>query len=114
MIKNKVVLVPFPYDDLSAVKLRPALCLTDYIGSHRHVVLAYITSQVSSIPLATDVVLDNNHPEFGDLGLRAASTVQLHRLVTVRSTFMRRELGVLPASFEVEVAAKLRGLFELS
>lgn len=28
MIKSKVVLVPFPFDDLSTNKARPAVCLT--------------------------------------------------------------------------------------
>jgi len=28
MTKGKVVLVPFPFDDLSATKVRPAVCLT--------------------------------------------------------------------------------------
>ena len=39
MIKGKVVLVPFPFDDLSSSKVRPAICLTEAIGVHRHVVL---------------------------------------------------------------------------
>ena len=46
MVKGKVVLVLFPFDDLTSAKLRPAVCLTDPIGSHRHVVLAFITSQI--------------------------------------------------------------------
>jgi hypothetical protein len=29
MTKGKVVLVPFPFDDLSATKVRPAFCLTN-------------------------------------------------------------------------------------
>jgi hypothetical protein len=34
-MKYKVVLVPFPFDDLSSSKVRPAVCLTDPIGPHR-------------------------------------------------------------------------------
>ena len=37
MTKGKVVLATFPFDDLSAVKARPAVCLTNLIGEHRHV-----------------------------------------------------------------------------
>jgi len=33
MTKGKVVLVPFPFDDLSATKVRPAVCLTNPIES---------------------------------------------------------------------------------
>jgi mRNA interferase MazF len=46
MTKHKVVLVPFPFDDLSGAKVRPAICLTEPIGPYRHVVLAFITSKV--------------------------------------------------------------------
>jgi hypothetical protein len=42
MTKGKVVLVPFPFNDLSAAKVRPAVCLTDPVGPHRHVILAFI------------------------------------------------------------------------
>lgn len=42
MTKGKVVLVPFPFDDLSAAKVRPAVCLSDPISQHRHVILAFI------------------------------------------------------------------------
>ena len=41
---GKVVLVAFPFDDLSGSKVRPAVCLTDPIGPHRHVVLAFVSS----------------------------------------------------------------------
>lgn len=33
-MRAKVVLVRFPFDDLSATKVRPALCLTEPIGLH--------------------------------------------------------------------------------
>ena len=46
MAKSKVVLVPFPFDDLSATKVRPAVCLTEPIGPHRHVILAFIQALV--------------------------------------------------------------------
>jgi|SRR5579862_7958908 len=44
-MKDKVVLVRFPFDDLSASKVRPAVCLTAAVGPHRHVALGFITSQ---------------------------------------------------------------------
>lgn len=57
MTKGKVVLVPFPFDDLSTMKVRPAVCLTEPIGTHRHVILAFITSQVPSDLLETDLTI---------------------------------------------------------
>ena len=35
MTKGKVVLVPFPFDDLSTSKVRPAVCLINPFGPYR-------------------------------------------------------------------------------
>ena len=113
MTKSKVVLVPFPFDDLSATKARPAVCLTEPIGPHRHVILAFITSQQPSDLLDTDVALDANHTDFPLTGLRVSSTLRLHRLMTVTTALIQRELGVLPPGTQTEVTQKLRRLFAL-
>jgi mRNA interferase MazF len=34
MTKGRIVLVPFPFDDMTASKVRPAVCLTDPIGPY--------------------------------------------------------------------------------
>lgn len=41
MTRGKIVLVPFPFDDLSTAQVRPAVCLTEPTGPQRHVVLAF-------------------------------------------------------------------------
>jgi mRNA interferase MazF len=45
-MRYRVILVPFPFDDLSGSKVRPAVCLTEAVGIYRHIVLAFITSVV--------------------------------------------------------------------
>ena len=112
MTKGKVVLVPFPFDDLSATKVRPAVCLTNPIGVHRHVVLAFITSQVPAPLVSSDIVLDARDPDFSATGLRVSSTLRLHRLITVATSIIQRELGELSPRMQAEVNAKLRDLFE--
>ena len=111
MTRGKVVLVPFPFDDLSAAKVRPAVCLTDPIGPHRHVILAFISSRIPTDLLETDLVLDSRRADFGTTGLRVSSTLQLHRLMTVTTALIRRELGELSPQMQGEVADKLRKLF---
>jgi hypothetical protein len=44
-MKFKIVLINFPFDDFTQIKLRPALCLTDFISNHKQVILAPITSK---------------------------------------------------------------------
>lgn len=113
MTKGKVVLVPFPFDDLSGTKARPAICLTDPIGPHRHVVLAFITSRAQAELLDTDFVLDSTHPDFAATGLRVSSTLRLHRLMTATTSLIQRELGELSPAMQTEVANRLRQLFGL-
>jgi len=113
MTKGKVVLVPFPFDDLATTKVRPAVCLTEPVGPHRHVILAFVTSQIVTDLLDTDLVIDSQDPDFGETGLRVSSTLRPHRLMTVATTFIRRELGTLSSTMQKAVEEKLRRLFAL-
>jgi mRNA interferase MazF len=114
MMKYKVVLVPFPVDDLSSNKVRPAVCLTEPIGPHRHIILAFITSRIPVIPLATDIVIDSHDPDFALTGLHVSSTLQLHRLMTATTTLIRRKLGQLPPKIQTQVKQRLHKLFDLA
>jgi mRNA interferase MazF len=114
MIKGRVVLVPFPFDDLSSTKVRPAVCLTNPIGPHRHVVLGFISSQVPIDIFETDVVLDAAESGFRSTGLRVSSILRLHRLMTVTTSFIQRDLGELFPRARREVDQRLKKLFELS
>ena len=67
-MRFRVVLVPFPFDDLSGQKVRPAVCLTNPVGTHRHVVLAFITSTVPPLPEPTDILLTPGTPDFTATG----------------------------------------------
>ncbi len=111
--RGKVVLLPFPFDDLSATKVRPAICLTDPIGPYEHVILAFITSRVPEVLLDTDVMLSTERPGYADTGLRLPSVLRLHRLMTVATSLIRRELGILSPEMQTEVDEKLSRLFDL-
>ncbi|MBN1762759.1 MAG: type II toxin-antitoxin system PemK/MazF family toxin [Methanomicrobia archaeon] len=112
-MKGKVVLLPFPFDDLSAAKVRPAVCLTEPIGLHHHVVLAFITSRIPQDLLETDLVLDANQVDFALTGLKVSSTLRLHRLMTVTTSLIQREVGELSSNMVAEVDKRLQKLFGL-
>ena len=63
MIKHSIVLVPFPFDDFSATKVRPALCLTSEIGGLGHVIISFISSKVPENKLESDVEIKVGTPE---------------------------------------------------
>ena len=112
--KGKVVLVPFPFDDLSAIKVRPAVCLTQPIGAYQHILLAFITSRISDNPLPTDIILDTSHRDFSLSGLAKPSTLRLHFLMTARISLILRELGTLSESTQADIYRRLCLLFSSS
>ncbi|HEX8295710.1 MAG TPA: type II toxin-antitoxin system PemK/MazF family toxin [Chthoniobacteraceae bacterium] len=95
-MRYKVVLVPFPFDELAGNKVRPAVCLTDAVGPYHHVVLAFITSVVPAQLEPTDLLLDPGSRPIGATGLRVRSVLRLHRLITVPSSVILRQLGCSP------------------
>jgi predicted HTH domain antitoxin len=50
-MKGKVVLVKFPFDDLSSSKVRPAVCLTNAVGANQHIILALLTNLYNAFTL---------------------------------------------------------------
>ncbi|MGH7952046.1 MAG: type II toxin-antitoxin system PemK/MazF family toxin [Limisphaerales bacterium] len=113
LTRGKIFLVPFPFDELSATKLRPAVCLTEPIGVNRHIVVAFIPSREVADLLPTDIALPTNHSDFPATGLRVNSVLLLHRLMTLSTKIIQRELGRLSPALEQEVADKLGILFDL-
>jgi mRNA interferase MazF len=110
-MRGKVVLVPFPFDDLSSTKVRPAVCLTDPVGQHRHVVLAFVSSVVPALLLPTDLPIEPSDSDFAQTGLRVRSVLRLHRLMTVTTSIVRRDLGDLSQRQIRDVEQRLRLLF---
>jgi mRNA interferase MazF len=108
-----VVLVPFPFDDLSGRKLRPAVCLTPVIGVHHHVVLGFVSSVIPQQLEPTDLLIDPSRAGFPATGLKVASVVRLHRLLTLSASVVARKLGALDADLQAQVREKLRKLFDV-
>ena len=109
--RGKVVLVNFPFGDLLASKVRPAVCLTHPIGSYTHVILALISSRIPSDLLETDFIINTSHEDFSGTGLKVTSTLRLHRLMTVTTSLCQRELGEFSPGILGEVDDKLKKLF---
>ena len=113
MTKGRIVLVPFPFDDMTASKVRPAVCLTDPIGPYRHVIVAFVSSQMPMNIAATDVVLDPQREDFGATGLWVGSVLRLHRVVTLTTALIHRDMGKLSPAWQNEVDQTLAVPFGL-
>jgi mRNA interferase MazF len=111
MTRGKVVLIPFPFDDMTATKVRPVVCLTEPLGEHRHVVVAFMTSRAPTERMASDLLINPDEPAMKGTGLRVVSTLRLHRLLTISTSLISRELGALPSTLMATCQDRLRSLF---
>ncbi len=112
MIKNTIVLVPFPFDDLSASKVRPALCLTSEIGKYNHVIIAFISSKIPEDLIDSDLIITKQSENCIGTGLTVDSVIRLHKMVTIPKNLISRKLGEINQSVAIEINRKIRQLFE--
>jgi mRNA interferase MazF len=95
-VSGEVVVVPFPFTDLSSMKVRPALVLASL--SRGDVILCQITSQSGGHPEAIPVPQSDFEP--GGV-LPRASFALPHRVVTANEVCVRRAVGKLkPAKLQ--------------
>ncbi|GAB2781487.1 type II toxin-antitoxin system PemK/MazF family toxin [Rhabdobacter roseus] len=105
MKKGDIVLIPFPFTDLTGQKKRPALVL---VTTSTDITVAFITSQVKWQE-EYDLKLDPN-PENG---LKKASLVRLSKIATLDHDLVIGRLGTLPARDTDLLNKKLIKLFKL-
>ena len=97
---GSVVLVPFPFSDLSEAKLRPALVLAD---SGRD---DWILCQITSNPYADPRAVELTDADFDTGSLRVTSYARPGKLFTASSSLMVSEVGNLsPATLQSIVQA---------
>ena len=113
MNPDEVYLANFPSGGSTGMKLRPVLLLTAPVGSVPEVLVAYISSVMSSPLLPSDVILDPATAEHASTNLKTKSVVRLHKLATIHSRNVVRHLGSLSPTTASEVDDKLRTLLRL-
>jgi len=81
--KGRIVLVPFPFDDFSIQKVRPALCLSEPIGKFDHIVVAFISSKTPALLEDSEILIDPSESNWSATGLLLASVLRLHKIVAI-------------------------------
>jgi len=97
-VKGDIVLVPFPFTDLTGSKLRPAV---DLVDSSNDVVVAFITSQSK---WEDEYSLKINALESN--GLKVDSFLRLNKITTLNRDLMAGKLGILE-SHEITLLDRL-------
>ena len=100
-----VVLAPFPFTDLSQVKIRPAVIVAD-VGMHDWI-LCEVTS--STRRRNRSIVIEPD--DMADGRLRFRSWARPDRLATLNDRVFEGTLGRLTDSKSSEIVEAVRGLF---
>ena len=103
---GEIWLVKFPFSDLTANKLRPALIL----AIHREeVIIVGIFSKIPTGNLRNNwVLIQEAHPQFSPTGLKKSSLVRTDKIATVSKLVLQRKLGNLSTDLLVEVKEALK------
>lgn len=107
--RGRVVLVPFPFTDLSGMRNRPAVVVSsdDYNHATTDLIIAQITGNIAGGRTGDHLIAD-----WQNAGLKAPSVVRA-KLVTLASSRVRRSIGQLPAADLQAVETNLRTVLQL-
>jgi len=100
-MKGDIIVVPFPFSDLTQAKRRPALILAELAGDDR--ILCQITSQKVSDRYA--IKLDDSDLESG--GLKQKSNIRPNRIFTCDIQLILYRVGHMKHSKLDEVIEKV-------
>ncbi len=104
-IKGDVVVMPFPFSDLTANKKRPALVIADLTGDD--IIICLITSQNAKDNYA--ISLASNDLANGQL--RQDSNIRPNRLFTIDAKIVLYRIGTLKREKTEKVTEKIIEIF---
>ncbi len=107
--KWDIILVPFPFTNLTSVKQRPGLVLSpDSYNKGQDVVIAFITSNLQSLQRVGDYFIEN----WEESGLPKPSMIRM-KFATIDRSIIRKKIGKLRKSDSSSFSGKLIEFFEI-
>ncbi|MHA1490817.1 MAG: type II toxin-antitoxin system PemK/MazF family toxin [Promethearchaeota archaeon] len=103
-MKGDIILIRFPYTDLSSSKVRPPLIIKE---SGLDVLIAAITSKIPNTLGSHDILIEDTHIEFNLTGLNKSSVILLDKIATVIKSEIRHKLGGVGPILKAEINLKL-------
>ena len=103
--QRDVILIPFPYSDLSTLKKRPVLVLSnkEYHENNNDMICCAITSSEKEIHRG--IKIDNSDLEEGEL--KSKSTIKPSKLFTILREIAVKKIGILNIEKTKEVIKNL-------
>jgi len=111
--RGKVILVPFPFTDLSSQKIRPALIISKPAAVPDNVIVAFITSKKSESASKNHILLENSKKDFDKTGLKKTSLVRCDKIATLDKQIVLGEIGSLSLSSMKKINLALKNVIGL-
>jgi mRNA interferase MazF len=106
--QRDIVLIPFPYSDLTGSKQRPALILSNsFLNKSSDRICCLITTNFKN----EDILIEMNSFEEGKLPFK--SWIRPYRLFTISNEIIKRKLCTLKPSFYKRVISDIKDYIEL-
>ena len=114
MTRGKIVLTPFPFTDLTANKVRPAVIVSTSSRVGADVILSFISTVFDSANLSpTDELLLDTDADFSITGLKKSSVFKMDKLATVQKTIILGEIGEVSQTLQTKINEKLKIALDL-
>lgn len=110
--KGTIVLIPFPFTDLSASKVRPAVIVSSALAG-RDAIVAFISSKKAKRLQKTDVAVKSCGKTFAMTGLKTDSIIKVGKIATLDKKIILGKLGKIDSATEKELNRKIKILFEV-
>ena len=98
---GSVVLIPFPFSDLSESKLRPAVVLAEISRED------FVCCQVTSNPYADPNAVELTEEDFAEGTLKRVSYARPGKLFTANLQLFEGVVGVLEADLRAEIVNRI-------
>ncbi|MBI2464408.1 type II toxin-antitoxin system PemK/MazF family toxin [Candidatus Peregrinibacteria bacterium] len=90
-----LVLVPFPFTDLTSAKLRPALIVSKTNQQSEDIMVVFITTKARKKLQSGHFLLKNIDPCFEQTGLKVSSLFRFDKIATINKKLILGELGTV-------------------
>jgi len=100
-VKGQIVVVPFPFSDLSDLKKRPAMVISSLYGNN--LILAQITSRYRTIRYSLDIKVE----DFEKGNLHIDSFVNCDKIFTLDKGIILNSVGKLKPEKINEIVSKV-------
>ena len=115
MKRGDVVLIKFPFTDLSSSKVRPALVISsdNYNHSNADAIFVAISSRFDN-QQQHDVPIVSANPEFSITGLKSPALIRADKIVRLSKSLATRRLGQAGPDTMAKVDTVILGVLGLT